>query len=418
MLFRLMIAAAVAGVASVAIAANADQSQPTDVDRLIDQAVGLPSLPTAPPANLTVPEPAAKPAAGPLAVEIADAAAGKAAAPGATRTLRLAVVNRGPSPLTRISVAVRVDGARIDPAGSWRVEGALARAEIATLAPGGRTTLPLAVRAAELPPGGQATARVLVDARSGDQPPAAGELAWAVRDCPGAYRAALLEVRAGALAETRQAMQAMRRGDAALPQGLRFMPPPATFRGAAGEPLRLAAAIAGKRGGDPELSRSPLDYTAERTLLELDQYMNQRATPMLCTGATVVVNAYRKAFTPVENRLALIRLLAGRARPAPPTDGSILADLPTRARRAVEEAKLLAPEAPAAGPPLATLAAARAALPPGARLEPATLEALAAVEVEAWLSHAEAGADRMSRAFAATLDGILAAHAASCTCAP
>jgi hypothetical protein len=421
MLFRLLIAAALAACASAAVAGDAVRSTPSaespDVERLIDRAVGLPQLPAAPPANLVAAEPAVR-APSVLAVEVTGPAAGKAAVPGATQALRIALANRGTTPLTRITVAVRVDGARIEPGGGWRLDGALARAEVAALAPGGRGVLALAVRSVEVAPGGEATARVLVDARVADQPPAAGELSWTVRDCPGAYRAALLQVRAGPLAETRQALRALRKGDAALPQGLRFLPAPATFRGAAGEPLRLAAAIATARGGDPELSRSPLDYTAERTLLELDQYMNQRAIPTLCTGAGVVVNAYRRAFTPVENRLALIRLMASRARPAPPADGTALDDLATRTRHAAVEAKLLPPEAPGADSPLATLAAARAALPPGTRLEPASLEALAAVEVEAWLTLAEAGADKVSRGFAATLDGILAGHAASCTCAP
>jgi hypothetical protein len=423
MLFRLLIAAACAACASAALAGSAVRSEAApespDVERLIDRAVGLPSLPAAPPANLAAPEPA-RPASA-LAVEVsgpAGLAAGKTPPPGTAQALRVTLANRGTSPLSRITVVVQADGARIEPAGGWRIEGGLARAEIAALAPGGRGVLPLTVRPAEVPPGGEVTVRVLVDARVADQPPAAGELAWTVRDCPGAYRAALLKVRTGPLAETRQALQALRRGDAALPQGLRFMPPPATFRGAAGEPLRLAAAIADKRGGDPELSRSPLDYTAERTLLELDQYMNQRAVPTLCTGASVVVSAYRRAFTPVENRMALIRLMAGRARPATGAEGAGGDDLATRVRRAVEEAKLLAPEAPEPGSPLAILTAARAAMAPGTRLEPAAAEALAAVEVEAWLTHAEAGADQVSRAFAATLDGVLAAHHAACTCAP
>ncbi|ALK10914.1 hypothetical protein [Blastochloris viridis] len=414
MLFRLLLAAAFAGFASAAVAAPPEYR---DVDRLIDRAVGLPSLPTAPPADLTAPEPAAAPAAPPLAIEVTSArpAPDKAMVPGAPRPLRIAVANRGTAPQARVKVVVRVEGARIEPGPGWRLDGTVALAEIATLAPGARTTLALTVRSAEVPAGVAAAGRALVDARAEGQPPAATEFAWTIRDCPGAYRAALLEVRAGALAEMRAALAEMRKGDPALPQGLRFLPPREAIRGAAGDPARLAAAIAGRRGGDPELSRSPLDYTAERIILELDHYMNQRAVPTLCTGASVVVNAYRKAFTPVENRLALIRTQAAKARVA---EGDAAGDLAARARRAAVDAGLVAADAPEAASPLATLAAARAALSPDSRPDPAAAAALSAIEVEAWLTVAEAGASRVSRAFAATLDGILAAHDASCTCAP
>ncbi|KAA5602512.1 hypothetical protein [Blastochloris sulfoviridis] len=424
---------------------------------MIDEAVGMPSMPTAPPANLLPPgkstEPGKSAASGQpapaalppgLAIEVvpsdASIAAGKAVAPGVTRTLRIALTNRGTVPLARIAVTAQLDGARADPSGPWRVDGALVRAEVRSLAPGARMLLPLQVRSADPGPAGQATGRVLVDARVQGQPPAGGDFAWTVRDCPGAYHAALEGLRTGALAELRRVSEAMRKGNPDLPAGgLRFRPAKPA-RGAAGAPIRIAASIASRRGGDPELARNPLLYTAARTILELDQYMKQRAVPTLCTGAAGVVAAYRRAFAPVERRLAAIRGAAARARSAPADLGDVTAvvaagggtggtgarseaspgpssldDLAARARRAAIDAGLLAPEAPAAGSALATLAVAARA---GTQLDPAAADALSAIEVEAWLAEAEAGADRLSRAFNATLDGILAAHAANCTCGP
>ncbi|WP_126401027.1 hypothetical protein [Blastochloris tepida] len=446
----------------------------------------MPAMPTAPPANLlppgNLPPPAntfeagrPAPAAPPpgLAVEVvpgdASIAAGKAVAPGVSRTLRIALTNHGTVPLARIAVTAQLDGARAEPSGPWRVEGALVRAEVRTLAPGARVLLPLQVRSADPGPAGQATGRVLVDARIQGQPPAGDDFAWTVKDCPGAYRAALEGVRTGALVELRQASEAMRKGNPDLPSGGLSFRPAKPARGAAGMPIRIAAGVASRRGGDPELARDPLLYTAARTILELDQYMKQRAVPTLCTGAAGVVAAYRRAFTPVESRLAAIRDAAAMARSAPAAEGVATTggattggamtgelrasdlkandvtavvstpgnagsgpaasagagsgpdsggDLAARARRAAIDAGLLPADAPDAGSALATLAAARAAMRTGTRLDPAAADALSAVEVEAWLAEAEAGAERLSQAFKATLDGVLAAHDANCTCAP
>lgn len=395
---------------------------------MIDQAVGLPDLPTAPPAELTAPVGTPPPAAATrvLAIEVTATddvgTSNQAVAPGTVRPLRVTVVNRGAATVAGVSLAVQFDKARVNPGGAWRIEGAVARVDVGSLAAGRHASVPLAVRSADLPPGGDVTARVFVDARAAGQLVASGQFAWMVRDCPGAYRAALQAVRAGALAELREAVKAMRRGDPALPLGLRFRPP-VPARGAAGEPARLAAAIASRRGGDPELTRNPLNYTADRTILELDQYMSQRAIPTLCTGAGTVAAVYGKAFAPVEQRLAAIRRAAAAARTAEVasvggTSGE--GDLAERVRRAVVNAQLVPPEAESlAGPPLAVLAQARAAaLKPGTRLDPAVAGALSAMEIEAWLTTAEAGANRLSGAFTATVEGIRAAHAASCTCAP
>lgn len=470
MLLRSLLAAVVFGSVTAATAQEfvppAPKSAPPDVGRMIDEAVGMPSMPTAPPADLLPPGKSSEPgkysgpgkspetaksaasgqpaAAAPppgLAIEVvpsdASIAAGKAIEPGVARTLRIAITNHGTAPLTRIAVTAQLDGARAEQSGPWRVDGALVRAEVRSLAPGARTVLPLQVRSADPGPTGQATGRVLVDARVQGQPPAGGDFAWTVRNCPGAYHAALEGLRTGALAELRQVSEAMRKGNPDLPPGgLRFRPAKPA-RGAAGEPIRIAAGVAARRGGDPELARDPLLYTAARTILELDQYMKQRAVPTLCTGAAGVVAAYRRAFAPVESRLATIRGAAAKARLSPVDQGDVtavvaagggtggrseassgpssLGDLAARARRAAIDAGLLSPEAPDAGSALATLAAA---VRPGARLDPAAADALSEIEVEAWLVEAEAGADRLSRAFNATLDGILAAHDANCTCGP
>ena len=419
MLFRFLIAAASSDVRRSAVAGDARAipvlaPRSPDVDRLIDQAVGLPSLPTAPPANLAAPDPAAAAASSWRSRSpTPPQRTGKAVAPGAPRTLRVAVANRGSAPLTRITVTVRVDGARIDPAGGWRLDGALARAEVATLAPGGRASLPLTVRSAEVPSGGEATARVLVDARHSGQPPAAGEFSWTVRDCPAPTAPRCSRCAPARWPTTRQAVQAMRKGDPALPQGLRFMPPPASLPGCRGR-----AAAAGRRHRRQARRRSGA--------VAQPAGLHRRAHP---PGARPVHEPARHPDAVHRRRRGGERLSQGvhasgeppGTDPAPGRQGPAgaarataapLADLATRARRAAEDAQLLPPEAPDAGSPLATLAAARAALPPGARLDPAIAEALSAVEVEAWLTQAEAGADRVSRAFAATLDGILAAHAA------
>ena len=231
----------------------------------------------------------------------------------------------------------------------------------------------------------------------------------------------------------RRAWQTLRRGDATLPGWLSFAAGRPMVRGPAGEPLRLAAALAARRGSDPEFGRSHMAYTVDRTILELDTYLNQRAIASLCTGVPNLVKSYREAFAPAERRLDQVRQTLEKVRqPAAATTAATAAtaagngsgngdgandDLATRTRRAAIAAGLLAEDAPTDATALAVLVRARSAVASGKRATPAGADALADLEIEAWLTEGATNASRVSDAFSATLAGIQTAHDAACTCA-
>jgi hypothetical protein len=332
---------------------------------------------------------------------------------GALPSLRIGVRNTGTGVLAKIVLTARFEGMQAENSPGWRPQGGALILEIPRLGAGEQTERMLRLRVGA-PTSGKTT-QVSIEARTEDGAVAAGEASLRVADCVGVYRSKLSALRSGALQAVRDAAEAMRKPDPALPNA-RLFPATGVKTGNVAVAERFAAAFARYGGADPEMSSEDSRFTIQRWTSELSAYAGQEANPGLCAGNYYMVAGQREGILPISRRLQAMHTAAANALEAArqATKAEAPEDLGKLAGRAAKAAGLETGENASA---LATLAAARAARAKDRKLPPEQADALSLVETAAWLAET----DQRGQALAITIErifsSIAAAHKESCVCA-
>ncbi len=252
-----------------------------------------------PPSPAQAPGPAAKNLA--VSVTPLGAAAKERPLPvGALPSLRIGVRNTGIGALAKIVLTARFEGMKAENPPGWRPQGGALMLEIPRLGAGEQTERLLKLRVVAPTP--DMTNRVSIEARSEDGAVAAGEANLRIADCVGAYRNKLSALRTGVLQAVRDAAEAMRKPDPALPNA-RLFPATGVKTGNVAVAERFAAAFARYGGADPEMSSENSSFTIQRWTSELSAYAGQEANPGLCAGNYYMVAGQREGILPITRRL-------------------------------------------------------------------------------------------------------------------
>jgi hypothetical protein len=334
---------------------------------------------------------------------------------GAAANLSVTIRNRTARPLGPISLSAKGEGLTPLATQGWRVDSGGLIGEMPRVGAGDRAerNLRLKIEKAPLQPSKQ---KVVVEARTPDGTRASAEAEISVADCVGAYREKLAVLRSGVLQEVRDAAENLRRSDVSLPASRIFQSTNARS-GDLANAERLAAALAARRGGDPQMATEWFQFIIQRWMSELTLYSNQTAAPGLCANNYYQIAGYRQGLSPITNRIDAVHTAADRslviareAAKSETTDETIT----VLAQRAV---KVATPDAgDTQRPTFEALAAARDALRSNGS-DPATMRTLSLVETAAWLAETDKRGQALQRAIDRVLASIAFAHKESCVCA-
>ncbi|MDO8533630.1 MAG: hypothetical protein Q7S17_02680, partial [Xanthobacteraceae bacterium] len=239
-----------------------------------------------------------RPAAKNLAVSVTPLGAAAKERPlpvGAMPSLRIGVRNTGTGVLAKIVLTARFEGMQAENPPGWRSQGGALILEIPRLGAGEQTERLLKLRV--VTPTSGKTTQVSIEARTEDGAIAAGEANLRVADCVGAYRSKLSSLRTGMLQAVKDAAEAMRKPDPALPYARQF-PATGVKTGNIAVAERFAAAFAKRGGADPEMSSEDSRFTIQRWTSELSAYAGQEANPGLCAGNYYMVAGQREGILP------------------------------------------------------------------------------------------------------------------------
>jgi hypothetical protein len=241
-----------------------------------------------------------------------------------------------------------------------------------------------------------------------------GEAEFSVADCVGAYREKLGALRADLLQPVREAADALRKPDAALPAG-RLYPATGARKGELLDAERYAATFAAYRGADPQMATEWFRFLIQRFASEINAYTNQAPNPGMCASNYYQIAGYRQGLTPITNRIAAVHSAAqsaiGAARDAIKADEGD--DLAALVRRLSGSSGANSEDANAPTP-FGGLAALRA---PGRERSKEELLALSLTETAAWLSEADRRSQALRQAIDQVLTTIADTHRESCVCA-
>jgi hypothetical protein len=336
---------------------------------------------------------------------------------GAAPNISVTVRNRGNRPVGPIALTAKVDGLTAVAAQGWRVESGKLVGEIARLGAGDRVERSLRLKVERAPP--QASKQKLtVEARVADGTKVSADAELNVADCVGAYREKLAVLRSGVLQAVRDTAEKLRGLDPSLP-GARLFPSTGARSGDIANVERLAAALAVRQGGDPQMATEWFQFIIQRWTSELTLYSNQSAAPGLCANNYYQIAGYRQGLMPITNRIEAIRVAADRAlviaREAAKSEGAD-ESLAALAQRAIKIAMPDGGGDDAARQPFEALAAARDSFR-GSGADPNAARALSLIETAAWLVQADQRGQALKHSIEQVFAAIGAAHKDSCVCA-
>ena len=336
---------------------------------------------------------------------------------GAAPNVSVTVRNRGSRPVGPIAITAKADGLAPMAAQGWRVESGHLAGEIARLGAGERVERPLRLKVERAPL--QATKQKLtVEARVADGSKIYADAELTVADCVGAYREKLAVLRSDLLQNVRDTAEKLRGLDHSQP-GARLFPITGARSGDIANAERLAAAIAVRHGGDPQIATEWFQFIIQRWTSELTLYSTQSAAPGLCANNYYQIAGYRQGLMPITNRIESIRVAADRAlvtaREAAKSEGAD-ETLAALAQRAIKIAMPNGAGDDAARQPFEALAAARDLFRSNGA-DPNAARALSLIETAAWLAEADQRGQALKRSIEQVLSAIGAAHKESCVCA-
>lgn len=331
--------------------------------------------------------------------------------PGASPALIIELHNAGKKTLGPVELSVRLDGIAAEKAEGWQHRGATLRTTIKSVPAGGDIDRSLRLRI-EKAENEETTARVLAEARGPDGTSVTAEATVRVRDCAGAYRAKLAELRESLSTPVRDAAEAMRRGDLALPTGRQF-PYAGKRNNELGRVERAAGPFVVRRGSDAQMETEWFRFMIQRWESELNAYASQPANPGLCANNYYQIAGYRQGLLPITRHIDATQAAAEKA--------LALARKESGQGGSVEEiaralAKTAGVDVSADASAFTVLAELRSASN-GRRLEPAQIEKLSVAETAAWLADADRRGQKLVQAIEQVLATIASAHKETCVCA-
>jgi hypothetical protein len=336
---------------------------------------------------------------------------------GAAPNISVTVRNRGSRPVGPIALTAKADGFAPVAAQGWRVESGNLVGEIARLGAGDRVDRPLRLKV-ERAPTLATKQKLTVDARVADGSKVSANAELNIADCVGAYREKLAVLRAGLLRNVRDTAEKLRGVDPSLP-GARLFPTTGARSGDIANAERLAAALAVRHGGDPQMATEWFQFIIQRWTSELTLYSNQSAAPGLCANNYYQIAGYRQGLMPITNRIESIRVAADRAlaiaRTAAKSEGAD-ETLAALTQRAIKVAMPNGGGDDVTRQPLEALAAARDSFRSDGA-DPNAAKALSLIETAAWLMEADQRGQALKHSIEQVLTAIGAAHKESCVCA-
>jgi hypothetical protein len=331
--------------------------------------------------------------------------------PGASPLVIIELRNTGRKALGPVELSIRLDGIAPGKMEGWQQQGETLRTTIKSVPAGGDVDRSLRLRV-EKAAKEEAAARVLADARGPDGTSVAAAATVRVRDCAGAYRLRLAELRETLSTPVRDAAEAMRRGDATLPVGRRF-PYAGRRNNELGRVERAADPFVAHRGSDAQMGTEWFRFMIQRWGSELNAYASQPANPGLCANNYYQIAGYRQGLLPITKHIDATQAAAEKAlelaRKESGEGGSV-----DEIARAL--AKAIGVEVSDDASAFTVLAELRATSN-GRRLEPAQVEKLSVVETAAWLADADRRGQQLVQAIELVLATIASAHKETCVCA-
>jgi hypothetical protein len=331
--------------------------------------------------------------------------------PGAAPVVEIEVRNASKSTLGPVELSVRLEGIAAAKPEGWQLKGETLLTVIKSIPAGADADRTLRLRV-ERAPVEMATARVLVEAKGPDGGAVTADATLRVRDCAGAYRAKLAELRERLVLPVRDAAETMRRGDPALPMSRQF-----PYAGKRNSELsrieRLSASFTARRGSDSQMATEWFRFMIQRWGSELNAYATQPANPGLCANNYYQIAGYRQGLLPITKHIDAIQDAAEKAleltRKESGESGN--ADEISRAL-----AKAVGVDVSADASAFTVLGELRSASN-GRWFEPAQVEKLSVVETAAWLADADQRGQKLVQTIEQVLATIAAAHKETCVCA-
>ncbi|MCC6948042.1 MAG: hypothetical protein IT539_09785 [Bradyrhizobiaceae bacterium] len=333
---------------------------------------------------------------------------------GAKANLKIAVGNEGKAVSGPIKLTVEPAGLTIMAGQGWRLEAGNAVAEIARLKPGERIerALPLKVERAAT----DAEARIVrIVARGPGEQTASAEIKLMVADCVGAYRNRLAALRASLTQQVRDAAEAMRKADPALPASRLF-----AFTNARNAEIRnaerLAASFAARRGGDAEMATEWFRYIIARWISELNAFAGQAYNPGLCANNYYQLAGYRQGLLPITKHIDTIHAAAAAAIAAAreATGAESAEELAALAARVARNGAV--DSSGASDSVFGALGAVRATFLRERKASPEEMQQLSLVETAAWLDDADRRGQKLAQTIEQVLSTLASAQKETCIC--
>jgi len=333
--------------------------------------------------------------------------------PGASPLVTVELRNTGKKALGPVELSIRLEGIASGKMEGWQQQGETLRTTIKSVPASGGVDRSLRLRV-EKAPNEEAAARMLAEARGPDGTSVTAEATVRVRDCAGAYRLRLAELREKLSTPVRDAAEAMRHGDATLPMGRQF-PYAGRRNNELGRVERAAGPFVARRGSDAQMGTEWFRFMIQRWGSELNAYASQPANPGLCANNYYQIAGYRQGLLPITKHIDATQAAAEKAlelaRKESGEGGS--ADEIVRAL-----IKATGVEATSNGAnALAALAELRASSGNGQPFTADMIEKLSVAETAAWLADADRRGQQLLQAIEQVLATIAGAHKESCTCA-
>lgn len=334
---------------------------------------------------------------------------------GATAGLKITLRNETRETAGPVSLRASFPNPQVDGQPELAIEGESLSGEIAKIDPGASIERNIRVRILRAPfPA--AKSGITIEARAGDRVSGSARTEILIADCVGSYREKLNVLRSGILNEVRDAAEAMRRPDPALPGG-RIFPMTNARKGELMTAERLSMPLAGRQAADLQMTTEWMRFLISRWISELTNFSNQPSNPGMCASNYYQIAGYREGLQPVTKRLDGFRDSAQHALAAARTSVN---DSGTSSAHSV--VLKIADTAGVEGTDpnasvFALLASIRGALARGTKLEHAQMEALSLAETAAWLEETSKRGQALSDAIEKVLGTIGRVHKEACICA-
>ncbi len=335
---------------------------------------------------------------------------------GAPVTLKVTLKNETREAIGPVKLSAQFDGMKLENQPDWSADASgKALSEIAKIEAGASSEKLLRLRIEKAPFPASKSA-ISIEAAAGEKLRAAATVNINAADCVGAFREKLSVLRSGVLQNVRDAADAMRRPDNALP-GSRIFPATNARRSDLLNAERLAAALSARGAADAQMSTEWMRFLITRWVSEMTNYSQQTSNPGMCANNYYQIAGQREGLSPVTKRLDAFREGAANALTAARFSGkdAVAADARELVLRLAKSAEIEGVDDSASI--FTMLSAIRTSLARGNKLEKEQLETLSLAETAAWLGETDKRGQALTDAIEKVFGTIAELHKQNCICA-